>query len=45
MTGAGDIALAWRLALREMRHGLHGFRVFLACLTLGVFAIAAVGSL
>jgi putative ABC transport system permease protein len=40
-----DVALAWRFALREMRHGLRGFRVFLACLTLGVFAIAAVGSL
>lgn len=45
MTGTGEVALAWRLALREMRHGLRGFRVFLACLTLGVFAIAAVGSL
>lgn len=40
-----DVALAWRFALREMRQGLRGFRVFLACLTLGVFAISAVGSL
>ena len=36
--------LAWRLALRELRGGLSGFRVFLASLTLGVAAIAAVAS-
>jgi putative ABC transport system permease protein len=35
--------LAWRLAQRELRGGLRGFGVFLACLTLGVAAIAAVG--
>lgn len=35
---------AWRLARRELRGGLHGFGVFLACLCLGVFAISAVGS-
>ncbi|MSO64298.1 MAG: FtsX-like permease family protein [Alphaproteobacteria bacterium] len=40
-----DWSVAWRFALREMRGGLKGFRVFLACLALGVFAIAAVGSL
>ncbi|MEL6545536.1 MAG: ABC transporter permease, partial [Myxococcota bacterium] len=34
----------WRLALRELRGGLKGFRIFLACLVLGVTAIAAVGS-
>ncbi|TNE61686.1 MAG: FtsX-like permease family protein [Alphaproteobacteria bacterium] len=34
-----------RLALRELRGGLNGFRVFVACLVLGVAAIAAVGSL
>ena len=37
-------ALALRFALREMRGGLRGFRVFLACLALGVAAVAAVGS-
>ena len=37
------IKLAWRLARRELRSGLAGFAVFLACLTLGVAAIAAVG--
>ena len=42
MSGLG---LAFRLARREMRGGLKGFRVFLACLMLGVAAIAAVGSL
>ena len=40
-----NLSLAFRLALREMRGGLKGFRVFLACLTLGVAAVAAVGSL
>ena len=37
--------LAIRLALRELRSGLGGFRIFLACLTIGVAAIAGVGSL
>jgi len=35
--------LAARIALRELRGGLAGFRVFLACLALGVAAIAGVG--
>lgn len=38
-----DLALAWRLARRELRSGFTGSLVFLACLTLGVAAIAAVG--
>jgi putative ABC transport system permease protein len=38
-----ELALAWRLARRELRSGLRGFVVFLACLALGVAAIAAVG--
>jgi len=33
-----------RFARRELRGGLKGFRIFLACLALGVAAIAAVGS-
>ena len=36
--------VAARLARRELRGGLRGFRIFLACLALGVAAIAAVGS-
>ncbi|MBM2577812.1 ABC transporter permease [Jannaschia sp. Os4] len=32
------------IALRELRGGLSGFRIFLLCLALGVAAIAAVGS-
>ena len=45
MTGAGfGWPLALRLARRELRGGLKGFRIFLACLTLGVCAIAGVGS-
>ncbi|MBS1304047.1 FtsX-like permease family protein [Loktanella sp. SALINAS62] len=39
-----SVALAMRFARREMRGGLRGFRVFLACLALGVAAIAAVGT-
>lgn len=38
------LAVAARIARRELRGGLNGFRVFLACLALGVAAIAAVGS-
>ena len=34
--------LALRLARREMRSGLGGFRLFFACLALGVAAIAAI---
>lgn len=38
------LRLAARLAGRELRGGLHGFRIFLACVILGVAAIAAVGT-
>ncbi|SFR32048.1 ABC transporter permease [Litoreibacter janthinus] len=38
------MSLAWRIARRELRGGLRGFWVFLACLTLGVAAIAAIGT-
>src|SRR6266566_4094414 len=41
----GTYTYALRLARRELRGGIGGFRVFLACLVLGVGAIAAVGSL
>ncbi|MDQ0457342.1 putative ABC transport system permease protein [Rhizobium paknamense] len=37
-------ALAFRLALREMRGGLKGFYIFLACIAIGTGAIAAVNS-
>lgn len=40
-----NAALALRLARRELRSGLSGFRIFFASLVLGVMAIAAVGSL
>jgi putative ABC transport system permease protein len=39
-----SLALAFRYARRELRTGLKGFRIFLACLALGVAAIAGVGS-
>jgi putative ABC transport system permease protein len=37
-------ALSIRFALRELRGGLRGFYVFIACIALGVLAIAGVGS-
>src|ERR1700710_1467467 len=37
-------ALPLRYALRELRSGLRGFYVFIACIALGVMAIAGVGS-
>lgn len=39
------LPLSLRLALRDLRTGVRGFRIFLACLALGVAAIAAVQSL
>jgi putative ABC transport system permease protein len=39
------MSLALRIARRELRGGLQGFRIFLLCLALGVAAIAAVGTL
>ena len=42
---AAELRAALRFAGRELRGGLKGFRIFLACLMLGVAAIAAVGSL
>ena len=39
------LGLALRLARRELRSGLTGFAVFLACLALGVGSMAAVGHL
>src|SRR5437016_6191684 len=37
-------ALPLRYSLRELRGGLRGFYVFIACIALGVMAIAGVGS-
>ena len=34
-----------RLALRELRGGIRGFYVFIACVAIGVMAIAGVGSI
>ena len=39
-----NLPVAARIARRELRGGLSGFWVFLACLALGVAAIAAVGN-
>src|SRR5579863_5986791 len=40
-----QVSYAVILARRELRGGIAGFRIFLACLVLGVGAIAAIGSL
>ncbi|WP_291686188.1 FtsX-like permease family protein [Bradyrhizobium sp.] len=42
--GGRSSFLALRFALRELRGGLRGFYVFIACIALGVMAIAGVGS-
>ncbi|MGI9481121.1 MAG: ABC transporter permease, partial [Hyphomicrobiales bacterium] len=42
---ANRLGVAARLAFRELRSGLQGFYIFLACLALGVGAIASIGSL
>ena len=42
--GSRAASLALRYALRELRSGLRGFYVFIACIALGVMAIAGVGS-
>ncbi|MEC9343059.1 MAG: FtsX-like permease family protein, partial [Pseudomonadota bacterium] len=42
--GAQGLALAVRLAMRELRGGLSGFYIFLACIALGVGAISGVNS-
>ncbi|MFX8493130.1 hypothetical protein ABTL97_19685, partial [Acinetobacter baumannii] len=38
------LALIARFTRRELRGRLRGFRIFVACIALGVAAIAAVGS-
>ena len=43
--GGRAAALSIRYAFRELRGGLRGFYVFIACIALGVMAIAGVGSL
>ncbi|MDD9993825.1 MAG: FtsX-like permease family protein [Rhodospirillales bacterium] len=45
MVFARQVPASWRIARRELRGGVRGFRVFLACLILGVGITAAVGSL
>ena len=44
VAGKTAVGLTFRLALRELRGGLRGFYAFIACIALGVMAIAAVGS-
>jgi len=44
-SGGESLGLAIKYARREMRGGLKGFRIFIACLILGVAAIAGVGTL
>ncbi len=44
IAGVRTVTLSLRYALRELRGGLRGFYVFMACIALGVLAIAGVGS-
>src|SRR5262249_60890762 len=44
-TGGARGSLSLRSALGELRGGLRGFYVFIACIALGVMAIAGVGSI
>ena len=41
---AAGYGFAGRFAWRDLRGGLRGFGVFIACIALGVLAIAGVGS-
>src|SRR3982075_4425943 len=45
VSGRRASSLALRFPLRELRGGLRGFYVFIACIALGVMAIAGVGSI
>jgi putative ABC transport system permease protein len=45
MTPAHSLRLAIRFSAREMRGGLSGFLIFIACIALGVAAIGGVNSL
>jgi putative ABC transport system permease protein len=44
ITGKQPASLPLRYALRELRGGLRGFYVFIACIALGVMTISGVGS-
>jgi putative ABC transport system permease protein len=44
MNAPASLGLAVRFAMRELRGGIRGFRILIACLALGVAAIAAVGN-
>ena len=39
-----QIPAATRIFVRELRGGIRGFRVFVACLALGVASVAVVGT-
>lgn len=44
LSAGHELLTSVRIALRELRSGLQGFRIFLLCLILGVTALAAVRS-
>ena len=44
-SGSASLSLIWRFAVRELRAGLAGFWVFIACIALGVAVITGVGAL
>lgn len=44
MTSIGKLKFPILMAIRELRSGVSGFRIFLACLILGVGTISAIGT-
>ena len=40
-----ELQISWRIARREIRNGVFGFRILIACLVLGVATITIIGSI
>ena len=40
-----ELQISWQIARREIRNGISGFRVLIACLVLGVATITIIGSI
>ena len=40
-----ELQISWPIARREIRNGVFGFRILIACLVLGVATITIIGSI
>ena len=40
-----ELQISWQIARREIRNGISGFRILIACLVLGVATITIIGSI